>query len=940
MSTLQEFLIDEWFPINEVSVESVRERSVGQNPAPNRLHVWFARRPLTTSRATIIMSLLKNGDRKEILKILGIPYDKDVLAAQKAIQETKISKRKISNPFTWERAFKHTPTSEESTWLQQQLKNSWNGKIPTVLDPMAGGGSIPYEAVRLGLPTISGDLNPVAFLILKATVEYPAKFREKLIPSIEAFCKEIHELAKKDLEEFFPMESPEKVQSYLWVRTIKCSSCNLVIPMSPNWWLVREEKPTDVAVRIITPKSEDECSFEIIENPIAKGYDPDKGTDIGKEAICPRCNTPTDGEIVKKIAQEGGMGHKLYAVCTKIPTSAKKSRWHFRTPTKNELKMITKAEEELTKKIKEWEKSGLITNEDFPENANDTRPLQYGMKKWKDFFNTRQLLTHSIYLEKFLKVKNKWLRDKEFGEAISVYGAMVFDTCINYNSILCRWAPDRIIIKGTMDMQAFPFKTSYAEWNQLIENGGFEWATSKIIDAVNELVKLLPSQTLSPVIYNSDSASMPLEDKSMESIIVDPPYHDNVMYSDMSDFFYVWLKRLVGDLFPESFKNELTNKMDEATANSALYRDMENSKDLGNQHYRAKMQASFKEMNRVLKDNGILTVMFTHRKVEAWAELTRALMEAGFTFRSSWPVFTEPGQKFGKADKGALKVTIILSCRKRRGDKPGLWSEVERELQEEAERVVHDHAKHGISGMDLLVSAYGPILGKFADYSLIKDEYRNIIGPEQALDLVSETVNKYNTQDIVGADFDTLSYINLLKNFPMLTVEEDLARVTTVFGGKRNIKDLEKKGGKGMLEKKSGKITILLSKDRLANGHIDIKKPETLVSIIDVVHAALRVYENQGMAAVKELLTNTGRDAADSGFISVLKVIASFVMNGAGKKLSDEASTARLLLQALGYEPESVLKKGARISHYFAGQTKFTEDGKLVGDTDVTSYKK
>ena len=141
------------------------------------------------------------------------------------------------------------------------------------MDPMAGGGSIPYEAVRLGLPVVAGDLNPVAFLLLKATVEYPFLFREKLIPLIERFCKDIHEEARKELEEYFPKEENEKIFAYMWSRTVKCSNCNLVIPMSPNWWIVREGKETDAAVKLIIPKEKVKeennniCSFQIVENP-------------------------------------------------------------------------------------------------------------------------------------------------------------------------------------------------------------------------------------------------------------------------------------------------------------------------------------------------------------------------------------------------------------------------------------------------------------------------------------------------------------------------------------------------------------------------------------------------------------------------------------------------------------------------------------------------
>ena len=332
-------------------------------------------------------------------------------------------------------------------------------------------------------------------------------------------------------------------------------------------------------------------------------------------------------------------------------------------------------------------KKGVVPLTEIKDGLKMREPLNFGMKKWTDMFNPRQLLTHLIYLEKFLYFKNKILNDpsfeennKELAKVVVVYGALVFDKCVDYNSIIGD-GTTRSVIANTMSMQAFPFNTRYAEWNQLVENGGYLWAMEKIIESVSELVKLLPSKESiessndndskskdirqAITIYNSDATSIPLDDNSVDAIIVDPPYYDNVMYGETSDFFYIWLKKTVGDLFPEYFKTELTNKTDEAVANVSLYRDVSKPKEMANRHYNAKMLASFKEMKRVLKDDGILTVMFTHRKVEAWAELTKALSDAGFTFRASWPVFTEPGDKFGKMDKGNLKITILLSCRER-----------------------------------------------------------------------------------------------------------------------------------------------------------------------------------------------------------------------------------------------------------------------------------
>ncbi|KFM21027.1 hypothetical protein SCCGRSA3_00034, partial [Marine Group I thaumarchaeote SCGC RSA3] len=456
--------------------------------------------------------------------------------------------------------------------------------------------------------------------------------------------------------------------------------------------------------------------------------------------------------------------------------------------------------------------------------------------------------------------------------------------------------------------QAFSFKTSYFEWNQLVENGGYDWALKKTIKVVKELIEFLPLGISTLTVNCFDASKTNISNKSLEAIIVDPPYGENVMYGEVSDFFYVWLKKMVGDIFPNEFKRELSDKDAEAVANSALYRDAGTgqAKKLADQHYQSKMEACFKEMNRVLKDEGILTVMFTHRKSEAWSGLTQALMNAGFTFKSSWAVATEPGQKFGKRDKGVLKRTVILACKKRTEEKKGLWSKVKEELHNEAESKVKEYSEAGITGPDLLVCTYGPVLGKFGDYSLIKDSSGNTKGPEDALNLVAEVVNKFTTY-IPGADLETLAYINLISSFPELTIDEDEARVTVMFGGNLSISDLV---DKELIDKKGGKVTILTSKQRLDSGVIDLAKPENLKSLIDVVHACLITFEKQGIKAVKKLLEDTGKDSSDSGFIATLKAISSLGFDVSGKSMmSNEIKNTNSLLEALGFESESVLKK-------------------------------
>ena len=914
---------EEWFPVGEVSVESMRERSASSALPPHYfLHVWFARRPLAASRAAIAAALLPvNADRQDFLSLQGIPPEIDIVSRYQEFLRAKAEGRKIDSPFSWNRAFKCTPSSDR-TELLKSVPGPTSGSSPLILDPFSGGGSIPLEAIRLGLDVVANDLNPVAYLCLKGTVEYPARFGTRLIPEIRAFCEKVHREAKAELEEYYPKGLNEEVYSYLWTRTVRCPHCGLIIPLSPNWWIARNDKDR-IAVRVIPGTDSDACTFEIIEDPGKIGYDPDCGTVSDGDANCPGCTSTVDGDFIKMEAQAGRMGHQLYCVCTKIPKSRGRGKiWVFRAPTDEEIFALDRLGDLDSERLKTLKERGLIPSEEIIPGNKTREPINYGMPYWSDLFNSRQLLAHATYMEKYLQAKQalfsglkKGTDGWEFATAVVTYAAMVFDSCVNYNSIQGRWHSGRTVIVGAMDMQAFPFRWSYAEFDHA--RMLWPWAVKKTLDSLTELIALMPETPGKVVISNADAQALPCTPKSVDVIVTDPPYSNNVMYAEVSDFFYVWLKRLVGDLFPAQFSDDLTNKTDEAVANPARFNGIKKgqAKKLADQDYAAKMEASFREMHRVLKDDGVLCVMFTHRKAEAWEGLAEALMNAGFSLQSSWPVHTEPGEKFGKANKGALKVTILLYCRKREDHRPGRWEDVVEEIRQTAYLKVEEYSQNGITGPDLLVSLYGPALGKFSEYYPVKDITGNVRRVGDALAVVAQVVNEYLTGDVQGADMATLAYLNLLRIAHGLTLEYDLARISTVFGGNTSLDTMDVKGGSGLVKKTGSKVKILTAKQRCAEGVLDPHRPETFSSLMDVVHAALILYEREGLGSVSRILEETGKDTRDAGVISVLQAITTAGEDGTAD-LTAEARIASALLEALGQTPSGVGRSGERITHW------------------------
>ncbi|GAH04314.1 unnamed protein product, partial [marine sediment metagenome] len=260
-------------------------------------------------------------------------------------------------------------------------------------------------------------------------------------------------------------------------------------------------------------------------------------------------------------------------------------------------------------------------------------------------FNSRQLLAHLIIMEELQKLKRILFNSKEYPKkeviAIITYLQLAIDKVIDRNAIQATWIASYQRIAHTFARHDFAFKWSYAEMDIIVK--GLDWAFNNILKAYKELCEFQSSHILEPKIIKSDAKNLKfLSDNEIDVIIVDPPYYDNVMYAELSDFFYVWMKIGLKDIYPEIFNDELTDKDNEAVANPSRFVGMGSSKkSLAKQDYEAKMEQSFKEMNRVLQKNGVLTIMFTHKSTDAWDTLAMALMEAGFQISASWPVHTE-----------------------------------------------------------------------------------------------------------------------------------------------------------------------------------------------------------------------------------------------------------------------------------------------------------
>ena len=745
-------LIERWLPIAELGIESTRERTpMTPFPAPNRLHVWWARRPLVASRAAVLASLLPaDADREKFLHVLGVHGD-PVAAKRRIAVANRKGERLGADAYGYVRAFSHSPDEEDRKWLE-------GNKVPraVVMDPTAGGGSIPFEAVRLGTETQANDLNPVAALIEQATVEWPSRYGSELRREFEQLGGRLTEEVRRRLNDAFPDEPDKNTKSdgYLWARTVTCPYCDGLVPLSPNWRLAPDGtgvklKPDTGAGPGTSGRS---CSFEIVRT--AREQSP--GTVARGDGTCPYsdCERIIDGDDIKAQAQAGEMGEQLFAVVykelvlTQTRTGRARQKWsrRYRAPRPEDDNNAA-IQAKLEEKLPEWEALDIVPTESIDKISNyDRGHRMYGMTKWIELFSPRQLLCHGTSVEVFREMLEADQAEGGLcavGQAAYGYLALSMDKLLNYNSRMSVWMPTREVVANTFNRHDFSFCWSHAEMAPLILGLGYDWAIEQTAKCIGELVRLTPAgtdadrndlftgskapETGQPAITITckpgDSLDH-IEDGSIDAVVMDPPYGANVMYAELSDFFYVWLKRTAGHVFPELFRRNLTDKENEAVANRAKFQGTKGAGALAERDYQERMASIFAECRRALKPEGIMTVMFTHKETRAWDALTKGLMEAGFVITASWPVNTEAEGSLHIKDKAAANSTIFLVCRPRGEDVDGeeiiYWEDVEPQVARAVRSRVEEFQEAGIAGVDLYLASFGPALEEFSRHWPLK----------------------------------------------------------------------------------------------------------------------------------------------------------------------------------------------------------------------------
>jgi putative DNA methylase len=912
-------LIEEWLPIAELGVESIRERNVFSDLPPLfALHVWWARRPMAATSGVLLASLLPSWSpavaefmdqdknfvssdayRRWFLRLTGT--DSDVVSAYNVYVQAKADGRTIKNPYGHPRTFKTAPSLDDLRVLHRLLVWTW-GELPTVLDPTAGGGTVPFTAARYRLPAVGNDLNQVAAAILRASVEAPVVVGDILRSQIEEWGKLLADRCSERLKPLFATPNPgESVVGYIWANAVRCPRTGKVTPLAPDWYL----SGTSVAAEVLTvgPDGEplEEAKFQLRLDADIDHVAASAGTVSGGVGRSVWDDLPVDRDYIKEEAQAGRMTALLYAVAVSIDGKART----YRNVTERDRAAVRVATEFVSQHRLKWENDGIIPTEEIPLGSKTAEPLKVGIRRWQDLFTDRQLACHAVFVEEWRGIRDELEQElgEELGTSVAGLLALMQGKALNWNARLSSWDKGVNKIRSVFDTHNLAFKWTFAEFDA--GYGLWDWTLSQLIRAYGGLCGMLEpgkariqyGSTLRRIeapecntvrISRGTAAVLGLPTGSVSLVCMDPPYYSNVMYAELSDFFGVWEQHTVGTVWGDLMPGGLADVASEAVANVSRFAHTgKRKKGLATLDYEAKMQAIFAEAHRVLADEGVLTVMFTHKKAEAWDTLGMALMEAGFQIEASWPVNTEAVASLHIARKNAAESTIMLVCRKRpaAGTDAGaaFFDDLVPDIRNAARNAVQKFAAAGIDGVDLLLSSYGPVLSVISEHwpvlSSEADESGNArrLRPEEALDIAREELLAAERRALVGKDiqFDPPTDFVLFawNTFKAAEFPYDDARKLAVACAGSDIDELVKGG---VASKKTGTVTLRSPKERIKQT-VEVKTLDPKAgTMIDRLWGILAIAESSGLAAAKAAMDRAGM-SSDQKFSSLVQAAVNAV---------------------------------------------------------------
>ena len=829
-------LIDVSFPIKQVSLDSVHEKNVRHGHI-STLHIWPARRPLAACRAALIATLLDDAGDAERRKAIAERMAGRVVekGEQKRVNGVVVEKVKVSTTdgvLHWGRE-----NAGDLQWFRDAVRDGCGGRAPRVLDPFAGGGAIPLEAMRLGCDVTAMDVNPVAWFILKCTLEYPqrlagetrrlpgfavrdsefmtafltargfkgARLRtllqrlghsdrdgmqldlvspgDPLLDSgfawhVRAWGRWVLARAREELARYYPTyaefvpvargaeceprsarlletdaegrpvldplnaefdaaylgdpRNPRWIAKptvvYLHARTVTCKQCRATLPLLKTCWLCKKDRKR-VLLTVESDASQAGVVFGVQTDVPQSGgnaaqrREHDKrigaGTMSRTGATCPCCRAIMTMEDIRLEGRSGRLGAVMTAVVVDGPHGKE-----YRLPTDHERAAADVTEEQLQAVYADIP-FGLPEEPLAGKEALGFRVPLYGFDTWRKLFTNRQLLALGAFI-RALRSMPQHLTDYPpmCRESIVALCAPIISRMADRGSTLATWTNDPEKIRSTFARFALPITWDFSEYAPLSDTtGGFLQSVDWVFKVCEHLQNSVDTARSGTVLLGSATTCQVAD---VDLVVTDPPYYDAIPYSDLMDFFYVWLRRALAGLSAEidaAFSGALGPKWDHDAGDGELIDDASRfggDRARSKQNYEDGMARAFGACHSALRPEGRMVVVFANKHPDAWETLVAALIRAGFVVNGSWPIQTERGNRNRAIASAALSSSVWIVCKKRAAARPGWDSSVLDEMRTNIAERLRDFWDAGIRGPDFVWAATGPALEAFSRYPAVK----------------------------------------------------------------------------------------------------------------------------------------------------------------------------------------------------------------------------
>jgi len=761
-------LIEVALPLEAINRESAREKSI-RHGHPSTLHLWWSRKPLATARAVLFASLVddpsahpdkfptEEEQEKERQRLFGI----------------------IEELVKWE----NTNNEEVLNKAKEEILKSTGGNIPPFYDPFCGGGSIPLEAQRLGLDSYASDLNPVAVLITKALIEIPPKFANMppvnpdvrnnldfkngwkgasgLAEDVRYYGKLMRDEAFKRIGHLYPkVKLPKEygggeatVIAWIWCRTVKCPNpaCGAEMPLTSKFWL-SSKRGTKAWIEPVVNKNE-------VEFVVKTGSGTAKDGTVNRSgAKCICCGTPVSFDYIRSEGKAGRLGKRMMGIV------AEGERGRYYLPPNQEHEKISNINNNQLD----------YPDADLPYNPRDFKTPNYGLTKFSDLFTNRQLTALTTFSDIVSEVKLKAYKDaisaglpddqlgineggkgaKAYSEAIAIYLAFLIDQLANHQSTINSWNSTNSQMRSVFARQAIPMVWDFAESNPFCNSSG---SYNNLFERMIKGFSAIPANKEGNALQ-VDAAAFSFQDKDKFLISTDPPYYDNIGYADLSDYFYIWLRRSLGNIYPDVLSTVLVPKAQELVATPyrfegdrekakefferGLYKAFNNIKEIANKELPVTIYYAFKQSEIESNDeDDDINVSST-----GWETMLEGLIKSGFEIVGTWPIRTEKIGRSVEIGTNALASSIVIVCRVK---KDSLNMITRREylniLRKELPSALKKLQQGNIAPVDLAQAAIGPGMSVFSRYSKVLEADGTPMTVRTALQIINQELDAYLT---------------------------------------------------------------------------------------------------------------------------------------------------------------------------------------------------